>query len=385
MKTRSILALAIIALLAGTAAEAKYSGGTGEPNDPYQIATAEDLNDIGNHEEDFNKHFILVNDVNLAQYTGTQFKIIGRWIEWGDPNNKPFTGVFDGNGNRVWNFTYSSTGKDSIGLFRFVGEKGQIKNLGMENVDVNALNGEFVGGLVGYCQSGSIINCYSTGAVSGGFLYVGGLVGENDGSISNCYSTGAVSGSLWSVGGLVGSNWFGGTVSNCYSTGAVSGTYGVGGLVGDNDSSISNCYSTGAVSGGSGSFYVGGLVGLNAVAGNIGSISNCYSTGAVSGSTSVGGLVGGNGSGSVINSFWDTQTSGWMTSAGGEGKTTAEMKTLSTFTSAGWDFVEIWGIGENQTYPYLRTEPAGDLNHDKKVDFEDLAILALHWLEGTGP
>jgi hypothetical protein len=57
------------------------------------------------------------------------------------------------------------------------------------------------------------------------------------------------------------------------------------------------------------------------------------------------------------------------------------MKTMSTFTDAGWNFVEIWGIGENQTYPFLPTDPAGDSNHDRKVDFVDLAILASHWLE----
>jgi hypothetical protein len=57
------------------------------------------------------------------------------------------------------------------------------------------------------------------------------------------------------------------------------------------------------------------------------------------------------------------------------------MKTMNTFIDAGWDFVEIWGIGENQTYPFLRFAPAGDLDHDKKVDLLDLAILASHWLE----
>lgn len=81
-------------------------------------------------------------------------------------------------------------------------------------------------------------------------------------------------------------------------------------------------------------------------------------------------------------SFWDVETSDCNTSAGGTGKTTAEMQTISTFTDAGWDFVEIWGIGENQTYPFLRTDPAGDSNHDKKADLVDLAILASHWLEG---
>jgi len=77
----------------------KYSGGMGEPNDPYRIATAEDLNDIGNHEEDWDKHFILVNDVNLAQYTGTQLKIIGN-------STTMFTGVFDGNDHKISHAKY---------------------------------------------------------------------------------------------------------------------------------------------------------------------------------------------------------------------------------------------------------------------------------------
>ncbi|WP_152611419.1 hypothetical protein, partial [Geoalkalibacter ferrihydriticus] len=39
----------------------------------------------------------------------------------------------------------------------------------------------------------------------------------------------------------------------------------------------------------------------------------------------------------ITNSFWDTQVSGLTTSAGGEGKTTAEMQILSTFNQAGWN------------------------------------------------
>jgi hypothetical protein len=121
---------------------------------------------------------------------------------------------------------------------------------------------------------------------------------------------------------------------------------------------------------------VGGLVGVN-----LASIADCYSTGQVVGVEEMaGGLIGEN-SGTVIASFWDVETSDCNFSAGGTGKTTAEMKTMSTFIDAGWDFVEIWGIGENQTYPFLRNEPAGDLNHDKKVNLIDLAILASHWLE----
>jgi hypothetical protein len=59
--------------------------------------------------------------------------------------------------------------------------------------------------------------------------------------------------------------------------------------------------------------------------------------------------------------FWDTQTSGQITSDGGTGKTTSEMQTTSTFLEAGWDFVDetangtedIWWILEGQDYPRL--------------------------------
>ena len=160
MATMAAVAAIMTFLLIGTAV-GKYSGGTGEPNDPYRIATAEDLNDIGNYEEDWDKHFILINDVNLAQYTGTQFKIIGNY-------SKPFTCVFDGTDHKIWNFTWSSTGRNHIGLFGYIGEGSQIKNLRMENVDVNDASGYNVGGLVGFSNKGIISSCYCTGSVSGG-------------------------------------------------------------------------------------------------------------------------------------------------------------------------------------------------------------------------
>jgi hypothetical protein len=367
MKNHSILVSLAVVLFADSFAAAKYSGGTGEPNDPYRVANAEDLNDIGNHEEDWNKHFVLVNDVNLAQYTGTQFKIIGRFDY---PNNKPFTGVFDGNDHKIWNFTWNSNEIDFVGLFGHVGDGGHIKNMEMKNVNIKTIGGN-VGGLVGWNLDGTITNCSSTGNVTG-IDRVGGLVGSSThGLIINCYSKGSVSGN-WDVGGLAGTN--DGAITNSYSTSSVWGDDElIGGLVGHNyGGAITNCYSTGSVWGGD--EFVGGLVGENH-----GLIINCYSTGNVSGNWYVCGLVG---SGGAENSFWDIETSGQLTSAGGIGKTTAEMKTMSTFTDeAGWDFVEVWGIGEGQTYPFLRFAPAGDLDYDKKVDLLDLALLASHWLE----
>jgi hypothetical protein len=42
-----------------------FAGGTGEPNDPYQIVTAEQLASIGSDPNLLDKHFVLLNDINL--------------------------------------------------------------------------------------------------------------------------------------------------------------------------------------------------------------------------------------------------------------------------------------------------------------------------------
>ncbi|NMM26791.1 MAG: filamentous hemagglutinin N-terminal domain-containing protein, partial [Glaciimonas sp.] len=94
------------------------------------------------------------------------------------------------------------------------------------------------------------------------------------------------SGSVY-VGGLVGFA-YGATISNSYTTGNVNGSDHVGGLVGWSDSAttISNSHATGTVSG---NIHVGGLVGYSG-----GMISNSYATGNVTGGLYIGtgGLVG---------------------------------------------------------------------------------------------
>jgi len=146
-----------------------------------------------------------------------------------------------------------------------------------------------------------------------------------------------------------------GSIASSHSTGSVSGSEFVGGLVGENIGSITTSYSTGSASG---SEFVGGLVGQAS-----GSITMSYSSGLVSGERCVGGLVG-CGRGSITSSFWDVRTSGLNWSAGGTGKTTAEMRSLSTYLEVGWDFVDettngtndIWWIPAGRGYPRLRWE-----------------------------
>ena len=215
-----------------------------------------------------------------------------------------------------------------------------------------------VGGLVGSdpISAGnnpieSIINCYATGTVTGE-EYVGGLIGRTESNtITSCYATGSVSGKAC-VGGMAG--WNSGNIISCFATGSAEGIDSIGGLTGYNLGSIRDCYAKGSVIGTG--HYIGGLVGWN----DWGSIATCYSIGSVQDNATVGGLVGYNYSGTVSTCFWDTQTSGQPASDGGTGLSTAQMKMLSIFTAAGWDFVgetangteDIWTMPING-YPVL--------------------------------
>ncbi|MHC4111887.1 MAG: GLUG motif-containing protein [Planctomycetota bacterium] len=389
-------------------AEAKYGGGTGDFNDPYLIYTAEQMNEIGLsvNSDDWDKHFLLCADIDLSAFTGTAFNIIGYWVDLGSPDNKPFTGVVDGNGHTISNFSYASIGKNYAGLFGYVDDpNAEIKNLGLIEPTVDAGTGSRVGSLVGWFRDGTMANCYAETASVSGNSWVGGLVGSNSGTITNCHSSGNVLGykgmSNTAVGGLAGLNYEG-TISNCYSTASVSGVDRVGCLVGGNTwrstiinccstgnilgenwigglagsnylSTIKNCYSTVSVSG---KTQVGGLVGYNfnnaiitncyangSVEGveNVGglmgynhsTVTYCYSTGTVSGESQVGGLVGDN-SGHVVASFWDIQTSGQTTSGGGTPKTTDQMKDLNTFLYWGVCGNQVfWTINDGNDYPRL--------------------------------
>jgi hypothetical protein len=171
-------------------------------------------------------------------------------------------------------------------------------------------------------------------------------------------------------------------------TGDVSGGFNVGGLVGENYfGAITCCYATGIVRG-TGD-WVGGLAGYN-----YGMIRSCYATDAVSGTGNyVGGLVGTN-EGTILSCFWDKQMSGLQSSDGGIGKSTIMMKTLPTFTSAGWDFVgetmngteDVWRMcGDGVSYPRLAWEfsQGGDMDCPDGVGLADLVYLAGRWMKTT--
>ena len=219
-------------------ARAKYGGGTGEPNDPYLIATAEQMNAIGAEPNDWDKHFRLTADIDLGGYTGTDFNIIAPY-----DGDTAFTGVFDGNAHTISNFTYASTDANSVALFGWVsGEEARITNLGLIDPRIEADTRDGVAPLVDCLDGGTVSACFVRGGSVSGGRWVGGLVACNDGTIVNCYSSAAVTGGV-SAGGLVGTNGRSQTIRNSYSTGQVTGVEDVGGLVGSRDGyAFTGCY-----------------------------------------------------------------------------------------------------------------------------------------------
>src|SRR5262245_10788918 len=266
-----------------------------------------------------------------------------------------------------------------------------------------------LGGFVG-SNAGSISGSHATGNVSASganIAFVGGFAGANAGTITSSttqqsYATGNVTTDAATAfaGGFVGYNL--GTVSLSYATGNVTGGEAsvVGGFVGVNAGSINQTYARGSVAGGDGSF-IGGFVGINTGIDFIegpglpGSITQSYALGPVTGSNAVvaaafaalnrgtldqtyavgrvtagadsttGGLVASNNlaftfppdtlprggsptlsQGTATNSYWDRQTTGQETSAGGIAKDTA---VLAGGLPAGFS-PEIWRHG---SYPQL--------------------------------
>ncbi len=262
------LVVLLLTFCAGARA-ANFAGGTGEPNDPYQIATAEQLLAVGASSTLAGKCFQLTADIDLA---GLSF--------YTSPV-PTFSGTFDGNGHAVRNLRL--TGFASLGLFGAVQSSGRILNLSLRDADV--MSTQYAGALAGQ-NAGTVQHCDSTGSVVSLASYsygAGGLVGANTGIVTDSRSAAEVIGDYY-VGGLAASN--SGTLAQCATTGYVFGNEYVGALAGTNSGIVSRCYSDANVTG---YYYTGGLVGSST-----GAVIACYATGAVTGSNYLGGLIGSN-------------------------------------------------------------------------------------------
>lgn len=111
-----------------------FDGGTGTKEDPYRIATADQLRAFAaavNEDEHFEgEYIVLTADIIL---TGTQ------WMPVGSGGAHYFAGIFDGQNHRIYGMTIGSsdapTDYASVGLFAYV-DGGIIQNLGVVDASI---------------------------------------------------------------------------------------------------------------------------------------------------------------------------------------------------------------------------------------------------------
>ncbi len=308
---KAIMGGMILCYLCAHAHGVDFAGGTGEPNDPYQIATAAQLLAMDDDPNLYDNHFILMADIDLSPDLpgGKVFSgpVLRPWgISTGSRGGRgtPFAGSFDGNGHAIRNFVlYNMSSSLYAGLFDSVGPSARIRNLHLEDVVIGgrADSGGYCGTLVGR-NEGFVVNCSATGTILADAMEwspsPGGLIGNNSGFIVDCHAECYVFGGQ--IGGLVGENEETGRIVLCSSNGIAIGDETTGGLVGTNAGMVQYSCAGGNVLGNR----PGGLVGSND-----GMVRACYAEGNVSGNWSVGGIAASN-SGQVVDCYVTGSVSG---------------------------------------------------------------------------
>ncbi|MDD4321590.1 MAG: hypothetical protein PHH31_08645 [Acidaminococcaceae bacterium] len=400
--------------------------GSGTELDPYQVATASDLNDVRN---DLTACYKQMADIDLSVYEN--------WISIGvfayDENlNVDFSNAFLGNYNggnfKITNLNIIPTG-NSWGLFGFVRTAGIIQNIKIEDAVIDITDDThdsyiyFIGSLIGCSYDGEIINCHANVVVNitcnnyrkiAG--QIGGLIGEfepdNEFScVKNCTAHTVINnyGGLYNdnCGALIGNAWGTGRgygsipnlIQDCHATGIMSGDTYMGGLIGGgggvflercsaiteilcNDGCSSgiageldnftakDCYAICKITCNNNPDGIGGFC-ANAFEDN--AYENCYSVLEFINNSGVDPYDGGAFIGdysdepvSMVGCYYNSTITD-LTDPYATPKTTAEMKTQSTFID--WDFTNIWEISadKNNGYPSFITAVPSQLINCKSV------------------
>lgn len=239
-------------------------GGSGSADDPYHIASFENLLWITQTSGYWGLHYIQTADIDASDSqqleSGAGWKPIGNASPW-------FTGSYDGGGYNILGLYFSRGTAFYTGLFGIV-LNAKLNRINLRDVDM--FGSVYCGSLAGVAQNSVVNNCSVTGSVHG--------------------ST--------DVGGLVGLVNYNTIITNSYSHATVQGNDNVGGFVGQNgfdNGYIYRSYSTGQVIAGTASYK--------------------------------GGFIGRHSGGSVNYCYWNTQSSGMATDAVASPRTTLEMKT----------------------------------------------------------
>lgn len=322
------------------AVDGEWGGGDGSAENPYLIASVEDLqrmaslcNGEATHAEYAAKHYRQIRDIDMADVAA--FKPVG------DSADTVFGGHYDGGDHAITGLAIANVGDNACGLFGYlngatvvnlrlkeckytatglhagsiagVAEKSTVSGCSCDGEIVSAVAVEFdgykvsnVGGIVGYALDSEIVNCTFGGHLKSA-AQVGGIAGYTSGTkIEDCHiaSSAAIDSDAAFAGGIVGRARYGSSIVNCRMDGKVSAYNGnyVGGIASHLTSGrISGCEVSRLASISSKGNHTGGIVGAlqpnEAEGGNVtATVEDCECHIIVFGAQNVGGICGYQGS-----------------------------------------------------------------------------------------
>ena len=358
---RSLTALAVMLALLFSLLPAAAAA---EPEVPLGYTPIRTQADLELVRQNPSGKFLLMNDIVL---TGTFAPLAAQ-------ETAPFTGVFDGAVHTLSGLKLEMTGSSTkvVGLFCY--NAGLIRNLRLENVDIQltlTVTEEGHRGVVGAVageNTGSITSCFVSGTVQASTAWhapdvtesrltvsnhVGAVTGENEGTVTGCTADANVYGmtpmvllpenGISFIGGIAGKN--SGDIlysTNLHNIGtAGEGTILGGGIAGISDGTIGNCLSNMDAP----YVEVAGIVGENT-----GSVTRCVNAGyAWSGC----GIAETN-NGVLMRCYYnDTAQSG--VSNGDDtavGLSAAQLAQKGSFS--GLDFDTVWQLEAGAAHPTLR-------------------------------
>lgn len=310
--------------------------GSGSLEDPYQIATARDLQHMASRCNDetenagyADKHYRQISDIDLSN---VELQPIGQ------TEQTAFKGSYDGGSCTISGLTLSTTG--ACGLFGYldgatvtdvhlkgceytaaglhaggiagVAKNSSISGCSFDGSIVGSVETEFdgyavsnVGGFVGYALDSEIAGCALKGSIRA-LSQIGGIAGYTSGTkLSGCTieSSATIDAEKYFVGGIAGRARYNSVIEDCVVSGKISSYNGnyIGGITGHLTSGrVCGCTITRQASLSSKGNHTGGIVGavqpneekLGDGSNRTAIVENCENAIMVFGGQNVGGIVG---------------------------------------------------------------------------------------------
>lgn len=202
---------------------------TGTEKNPYKITSVAELGKLtqyGMGAAGVGKHFVLTTDLTLS----SAWAGIGTYAKTGPTDY--FSGVFDGQGHKISNVSFSNGSVNTYrGFFNQI-DGGTVKNLTVETKGfVSGVTGEYgCAAIAGAAYNATLENCVAEGTISGTHNVGGVVVRIRDAKLVNCTNKATVTGSYTKVAGVcvIDESSTAGLIEGCVNEGAVTATGGTG-------------------------------------------------------------------------------------------------------------------------------------------------------------